>query len=212
MRTARVVAVLLTLAAAALAGFTTALDALTAAVQARQETVDGSTRHGRREYRALVAAEDILTAESSSVGDDLFALARATRKLERRFRNDPALTPHCEQAMADLLALADEDRDRLAAAGPGLDDKRAVRRLDRAVARFDRAAEKAARAGRVSKRARRLHEGWRKVVRTEDELGLVAVPDFALVDVNASSQSSGRTLSPRDFLGKLSAYYFGHSN
>ena len=36
-------------------------------------------------------------------------------------------------------------------------------------------------------------------------------PDFQLVDVNDSSPSHGETLSPRDHLGGVSAWYFGHS-
>jgi hypothetical protein len=38
------------------------------------------------------------------------------------------------------------------------------------------------------------------------------VPDFALPDVNAASPSFQKDVSPRDFLGKVSAWYFGHSS
>lgn len=37
------------------------------------------------------------------------------------------------------------------------------------------------------------------------------VPDFALVDVNPNSQTSGQTVSPRNHLGQISAWYFGHA-
>ena len=37
------------------------------------------------------------------------------------------------------------------------------------------------------------------------------VPDFALVDVNPNSATYNETVSPRDFLGKTSAWYFGHA-
>ena len=36
-------------------------------------------------------------------------------------------------------------------------------------------------------------------------------PDFSLVDVNANSPTSGRALSPRRELLKISAWYFGHA-
>jgi hypothetical protein len=36
-------------------------------------------------------------------------------------------------------------------------------------------------------------------------------PDFALEDVNPASSLYQTTVSPRDFLGKVSAWYFGHS-
>ncbi len=37
------------------------------------------------------------------------------------------------------------------------------------------------------------------------------VPDFSLQDVNASSASFGTDVSPRDYLGQASAWYFGHA-
>ncbi|MEM7246031.1 MAG: hypothetical protein AAF533_11860 [Acidobacteriota bacterium] len=37
------------------------------------------------------------------------------------------------------------------------------------------------------------------------------VPDFALIDVNETSTTAGRAVSPRDHLGKVSAWYFGHA-
>ena len=36
-------------------------------------------------------------------------------------------------------------------------------------------------------------------------------PDFRLADVNPASASFGETISPRDYLGQVSAWYFGHS-
>ena len=39
-----------------------------------------------------------------------------------------------------------------------------------------------------------------------------AVPDFALEDVNPSSPSAGATVSVRGQLGRVSAWYFGHSS
>ncbi len=37
------------------------------------------------------------------------------------------------------------------------------------------------------------------------------VPDFAIVDVNPTSASVDQAVSPRDYLQKVSAWYFGHS-
>jgi hypothetical protein len=36
--------------------------------------------------------------------------------------------------------------------------------------------------------------------------------DFSLVDVNPASPTSGRNVSPHDFDGRVSAWYFGHSS
>jgi hypothetical protein len=38
-----------------------------------------------------------------------------------------------------------------------------------------------------------------------------AVPDFHLTDLNPNSTTHGRAVSPRDEVGKVSAWYFGHS-
>jgi len=38
-----------------------------------------------------------------------------------------------------------------------------------------------------------------------------ALPDFSLADVNANSSRYQETVSPRDYLGQISAWYFGHS-
>ena len=37
------------------------------------------------------------------------------------------------------------------------------------------------------------------------------VPDFSLNDVNPNSPTSGQNVSPRQELGKVSAWYFGHA-
>ena len=43
----------------------------------------------------------------------------------------------------------------------------------------------------------------------EDESQQVA--DFALFDVNSTSSTYNQTVSPRDYLGQVSAWYFGHA-
>jgi hypothetical protein len=37
------------------------------------------------------------------------------------------------------------------------------------------------------------------------------LPDFHLTDVNPNSATAGQAVSPRDYLGKVSAWYFGHA-
>jgi hypothetical protein len=37
------------------------------------------------------------------------------------------------------------------------------------------------------------------------------VPDFSLPDVNPASPTAGTDVSPRDYEGKVSAWYFGHA-
>jgi predicted small lipoprotein YifL len=38
-----------------------------------------------------------------------------------------------------------------------------------------------------------------------------AAPDFSLVDQNPNSATAGKAVSPRQYLGKVSAWYFGHA-
>ena len=41
--------------------------------------------------------------------------------------------------------------------------------------------------------------------------GANAVPDFGLLDVNPTSPRADGIVSPRDYLGSVSAWYFGHA-
>ena len=38
------------------------------------------------------------------------------------------------------------------------------------------------------------------------------VPAFSLTDTNTTSKRAGQSVSPRDYLGKVSAWYFGHGD
>jgi hypothetical protein len=38
------------------------------------------------------------------------------------------------------------------------------------------------------------------------------VPSFSLTDVNPGSSTSGQSLSPGSFAGKVTGWYFGHSS
>lgn len=37
-------------------------------------------------------------------------------------------------------------------------------------------------------------------------------PDFALEDVNPTSATFGMAVSPRDYIGKVTGWYFGHAS
>jgi hypothetical protein len=41
--------------------------------------------------------------------------------------------------------------------------------------------------------------------------GANAVAEFSIQDVNPNSARSGEMVSPRDYLGSVSAWYFGHA-
>lgn len=40
---------------------------------------------------------------------------------------------------------------------------------------------------------------------------VAAMPDFELTDLNPNSATAGLQVSPRDYLQKVSVWYFGHS-
>ncbi len=46
---------------------------------------------------------------------------------------------------------------------------------------------------------------------TANHNGPVMAANFSLEDVNDSSETFGAVISPRDYLGSISAWYFGHS-
>lgn len=45
------------------------------------------------------------------------------------------------------------------------------------------------------------------------DAGVLAVaPEFSLVDLNPTSASTGRVVSPRDYLERVSGWYFTHAS
>jgi hypothetical protein len=44
-----------------------------------------------------------------------------------------------------------------------------------------------------------------------DQPSALALPDFSAEDVNPQSSRYQRAVSPRDYLGQISAWYFGHA-
>lgn len=211
MRIATIVPLLALLGTTARADVPDPRLALAEAVRQRQETVDGSTKAGRRAYRALVAAEEHLAREALTLGDELKGIGKCAGKLEKRFPADQEFTPLVDTVVSDLSARAVADRAAAESWRAVLEAKRDLRTLEHALAGFDRKAGRAERATRASARALRLRAAWNEIARAERKLGFGPKPDFALADVNPSSSSFGRTVTPRDFLGKVSAYYFGYS-
>lgn len=67
------------------------------------------------------------------------------------------------------------------------------------------------------KRERALRHEVLELRQLLDASGLLAlpegepVPDFSLVDVNQTSPSYDQSISPRDYAGQTSAWYFGHA-
>ncbi|MBI4566194.1 MAG: hypothetical protein HY716_16030 [Planctomycetes bacterium] len=47
--------------------------------------------------------------------------------------------------------------------------------------------------------------------RDSEDASLPPVPDFALLDVNPNSARFDEAVSPRDYMGLVPAWYFGHA-
>lgn len=208
------------LSVSAFAGFTSALDPLATAVDSRVGTIDTGFRTGRRDIAQLARAGRQLDGESTSLKRDVRTAGNVSRILDRRFPGDPEFGSLLDQALLDLENTAQTDRTGLAAWRGSLDRPNDQGRLDRALAAFDLAVLRSRSAQRRATRAKRLRSGCRKLERVARRLDIApdveppdegAAPAFALDDVNPSSESFGFRVSPRDYDGLISAWYFAHS-
>jgi hypothetical protein len=60
--------------------------------------------------------------------------------------------------------------------------------------------------------ARYCFDGVPVVEFVDQAEGELAYPDFSLVDTNVNSPTYGQDVSPSDYLGEVSAWYFGHAS
>ena len=73
------------------------------------------------------------------------------------------------------------------------------------------------RLGFESMESRRLFAGLPEMMAAEMNVAndaegeSVAMPDFQLVDLNPASSRYNQTISPRDYLEEVSAWYFSHA-
>jgi len=213
-RTAILISFVLALAGAVQAAATTAFDPLAGAVAARRAGLDLETRRGRREDRKLARLADTIDDASVTVGDDLALAARAGKLIRADFRRDAELPGLFAAAENDLAAAANAERVALGLWTDRVGD--AAGSLARADAEFARALRHAIGAAR----AKFLSRACRELEATRSELGLVGdppplppqvMPDFSIADVNPVTPTYGKNVSPRDYLGKFSAWYFGHA-
>lgn len=54
-------------------------------------------------------------------------------------------------------------------------------------------------------------DGSEKTILEPTTLPEDAAPDFAILDINPDSPRHDEMVSPRDYVGHISAYYFGHA-
>lgn len=210
MRRSLWMALVAAVAVPAVAGFTEALDPVEDVVEARLLVVDRATKDGRRQFRALRSAQRTLGGKTKSLGTDLAALKKCSKRLGRALPDDVELSESLDDAFLDLRTATLSDRERLAGAVEGL-SPRAQDRARKALDQFDAKLSSADDEERLDRAAAKLKAGWNKLRRGEKQAGLGPKPKFRLPDVNASSTRFGEKISPRDHLTDVSAWYFGHS-
>jgi hypothetical protein len=218
----RITAVLLLVAllcGAAFTATTTALAPLTSAVDARLAAIDGDTRRERHDRRVLDRVAATLAEPTTSLAGDLDVARRAARRIARGLRHDDELKSLAADAVAGMELLARDDRSRLGAWAGRLPDPLTEPVFAAALAAVDQRLDRAGDLSGTAGRARQLALACLRMDETRDAFGVwgeppplpEAMPDFALTDVNPASPTHDQQVSPRDYLGKVSAWYFGRA-
>jgi len=170
---------------------------------------------GARKTQALTAMSADL-ADDASLADEADSARRSANRVRRRFRRDATLRDLVGGSADGIAAAADAERAALGPALPGLAEPEAALLRDgfADVARLlGRAAAERSAAARLPYLARACQrlDAARAASGAVPVPGDAPRPDFSLRDVNLSSDSYRRRVSPRTRLGTVSAWYFGHS-
>jgi hypothetical protein len=197
---------------------TSALDPLAAAVSARLDATSGDTRAGRVRLRRLSVLGDRIAEPRSTLSEDMIVARWVGLALRRWFHRDAEFAPLYVGAVEALATTADDERRRVAAWTGKLGDAAREATLAARLRGIAAVFARANRSGGLVGKLRHFGEACARLERTRDELDLsgdppigAAMPDFALLDVNPNSPTYQRNVSPRDFLGMASAWYFGHA-
>ena len=217
MRFAAPLLALMMLCVTALAATTTALGSLTTLVDSRLASVNPRTARGRHERNVLRRIDRTLREPTTSLAGDLLLARAASRLIDRGLHGDAGLIALADAAIDDLASLAQAERDRLGAWAGRMPDEHDEPRLAAALVAIDRRLGRAAMSTRSAARAGQLARACRRMDATRDVLGIwgdppptgIPMPDFSLADVNPASPTFEQQVSPRDYLGKISAWYFG---
>jgi len=198
---------------------TGALDPLAAAVSARHDATGADTRADRLRRRRLAVLADQIALPRETLADDMRVTRGVGFLLRRWFHRDAEFAPLYVEAVGALTTTADDERRRLAAWTGRLGDPAREESLAARLRGVSGVFVRANRSRGLVSRLWHLRIGCARVEDARKELSLSgdpppgepAMPDFALADVNPNSSSFQRNVSPRDFLGMASAWYFGHA-
>lgn len=216
MRASRFVAVvgfLLAGAALSSAAMTTAFDPVIDAVLARRSALDPASPRERRTFKSLGRVARELATPSTSLSGDLRIASRVIGEVKDSLKPDVELRSIVSVAFARLSAMASAERDRLSLWTGKLLDAADEARLAAGLAETDRLFARAQSRRGDPARARLLARGCDAIESARGDLGLAGdppvMPDFSIADVNPAATTFGQPVSPRDYLDKISAWYFG---
>lgn len=172
-----------------------------------------------RGKRILGRALSRLARPRDSLHEDLRDAGQVFRLLDRGFPGDPLLDPAVEAAMGGFRVAIRAEEASLEVWRGRTGSARGEARLDRGLTRAEGSLARADGAADRATRARLLAGACRTVVRTRSALRFDAPPigappfegtgpDFALVDQNPASPAFGLSVSPRDFQGGITAFFF----
>jgi len=198
---------------------TSPLDAVRDAAAAKGEEIGLGTKPATKEKRALGKALEALDRPRDALKDDLRAAGPVCRLLDGAFPGDPALGPALDAAIDLLRDEVLDGRASLLAWTGRLGSFRSEDRLLRGVSQADGLLSKADEAADRSRRARSLFGACRVLERTREALDIQPpgiddppfaglAPDFSLEDVNPDSATAAQPVSPRDYPGMVTAWYF----
>jgi hypothetical protein len=191
------------------------VDTLDEALAERHAQLPLDAPKAQRNSLFKARGETLLGADT--LAEELEITGRVVRVLEKPFRDDAEMGPLLDGTLDVLEVPVRFDRDTLAAAEGTLPGEREERILAAALTKTDRALAKSEEGARPV-RAKQLRVACKAVAKAAGRLGVELPgapedpkPDFSLPDVNPNSATSEEQVSPRDYLGKVSAWYFGHA-
>ena len=201
---------------------TSPLETVRLAAALKGEEIGLGGKPPTREKRALGKALSRLDRQRTTLLDDLRAAGPVCRLLDGAFPGDVLLDPALEGALDDLDDEALVERAALLAWMGRTGSDRGESRLEHGIQNADGYFVGADGAGTRTERAGLLLRAATTLERTRQALHLDApkpgpppfegvAPDFTLADINPSSATTGLPISPRGYLGKISAWYFIHT-
>jgi hypothetical protein len=172
--------------------------------------------------KALERSRDDLAPEPADLQSEIAVAARSAKWLRKALPTDFELTAVLDEMVATVAGRVYIERDFLASEADSLSSPRDVAHAEKAVATATRTLSKL--AGKVvDARARILLKACRVLEKSMARFGLVlpdpddpvepgeVVADWTLNDLNTNSATSGQGVSPRQYQGRISAWYFAHA-